>query len=484
MARRDVRVPGPAGVRVGAGPAARAPRLRHRLRLSGDLRVRGPPPDRPPRLARPRRPAPGSSLGLGRGAHDDPRLLPLRVHTRASRARGAGAGVPRDRAGARALADGDPVRRHPAPGTPRSRRRDSPGLHGGAGGLRHGRDIQLPHADRGDLPRVARDVRSRRGDPARRDPPRTGGQPPGARAPLARTRPVYACPSSGAPARAAPTHRDPGARRHPLLRRHARPRLRAAGGPAHRLGPRGGRTGQRARGVPPGPRPEPDARRRRRHPGHGGGRPPRVRDPASADAARGFGHAPGGPRVCAPGRGHCGGRPSPAREARPDAGDGTRASDRCHAGPPPDGLGGGPPLRLPRPVPGGRQSERRGESHADSAKPRRGGPLARRRRRPDAPRDPPPAGAPRAPRGGHARLRRRDEGAARHAAPPAVRPGDAGGRHLAADGGVLVGRGGRTGPRARPGRPRARRARDAGQRRRGPGHGPPNGANGRAGPPA
>ena len=113
VARRDVRVPGPARVRVGAGPAARAPRLRHRLRLPRHLRVRGPPPDRPPRLARPRRPPPGPPLGLGRGARDDARLLPLRLHARASRARRAGAGVPRDRAGPRALADGDPVRASP-----------------------------------------------------------------------------------------------------------------------------------------------------------------------------------------------------------------------------------------------------------------------------------------------------------------------------------------------------------------------------------
>ena len=382
VARRDVRVPGPAGVRVGAGPAARAPGLRHRLRLPGSLRVRGSAPDRPPRLARPRRPPSGPPLGLGRGAHDDARLLPLRVHARASGARRAGAGVPGDRARPRALADGDPVRRHPAPGASRARRRDGPGMHGGAGGLRHGRDVQLPHADRGDLPSVARDVRSRRGDPARRDPPRTGRRPPGARAPLARARPVHARASSGAPARAASTRRDPGARRHTSLRGHARPGLRAAGGSAHRLGHRGGRTGQRARGVPASPRSEPGARRGRRHPGHGGGRPPRVRAPAPADAARGGGHAPGRARVRATGRGHRRGRPPPAVLARPDAGGGTRAPDRCRAGPPPDRLGGGPALRLSRPVPGGGQPERRGEPHADSAKPRRGGPLARRRAAP------------------------------------------------------------------------------------------------------
>ena len=205
VARRHVRVPGPAAVRVGAGPAARPPGLRHRLRLPGPLRVRGPAPDRPPRLARSRRPPPGPPLGLGGGAHDDARLLPLRVHARARGARRAGAGVPGDRARPRALADGDPVRRHPAPGAPRARRRDGPGLHGGAGGLRHRRDVQLPHADRGDLPRVARDVRSRRGDPARRDPPRAGRRPPGARAPLARARPVHARAAPGAPARAAST---------------------------------------------------------------------------------------------------------------------------------------------------------------------------------------------------------------------------------------------------------------------------------------
>ena len=85
VARGHLRVPGTPAVRVGPGPAARPPRLRHRLRLPGPLRVRGPDPDRPPRLARPRRAPPRSPLGLGRRAHDDAGLLPLRVHAGAAR---------------------------------------------------------------------------------------------------------------------------------------------------------------------------------------------------------------------------------------------------------------------------------------------------------------------------------------------------------------------------------------------------------------
>ena len=105
LARRDVRVPGPARVRVGADPAAGAAGLRHRLRLPRPLRVRGPAADRPPRLARSRRRAcPDLRSGWGVALVMTLVFYPY-VYT--ARARGlarAGAGVPGDGARPRALA--------------------------------------------------------------------------------------------------------------------------------------------------------------------------------------------------------------------------------------------------------------------------------------------------------------------------------------------------------------------------------------------
>ena len=264
---------------------------------------------------------------------------------------------------------------------PRARRRHGPGVHGGAGGLRHRRDVQLPHADRGGLPRVARDVRSRRRDPARRDPPRAW--PP-------------ASWRSSASRAGAPGSRTRAAR-------PARPRgfdWRESGRsapPSLCLGTLG-----LAFGLPVGQLIVWAIEAARRdsvpeaflgallqsltlgggaaHPGHGGGRPPRVRDPAPADAARGGGRAPGRTRVCAPGRGDRGGGPPPAGLARPDAGGGHRLPDRCRAGPPPDRVGGRSPLRLSRAVPGRREARAsrrasRGSREASTRRPARSAPA-------------------------------------------------------------------------------------------------------------
>ena len=388
-------------------------------------------------------------------------------------ARRAGAGVPRDRSQPRALASRDPVRRHAAPGAARARRRDRAGLHGGARRFRDRLDVQLPDADRGDLPRVARDVRSDGGDSARGDPPRTRRRPPGARAPLPRAGAVHPRATAGpAPGPAAP-HGHPGAGRDRALRGHAHPRLRAARRPALALGPRGARAGQRAGGVPPRPAPEPDARGRRGASGHGGRRAPRLRAPEPAHDARDGRDALRRPRLRLAGGSHRGRRPAPPGLARPRAGRRRRGRDRRRSGPPAHRLGGGPPLRLSGPVPGRGEPERRGEPRADPAEPRRGRALPRRARRPHGPRHPSAARAPRPPGGRHARLRRRDEGAAGHPAPPAVRPRDPRHRHLAANGGVALDRSGGAGARAGPGRARSGAPRDAGDRRRRAGGPPP-----------
>ena len=310
---------------MGADPPPGAPGLRHRLRLPRPLRVRGAGPDGPSRVVRPRRAPPRPPRGLGCRAHDDARLLPLRLHARAGGARRAGTRVSGDRARPGPIPDGDPVWRDPATGAPRARRGHRAGVHGGPRRLRHGRDLQLPDADGGGLPRVARDVRPRGGDPARVDPPPPGRRTPGSGAPVARAGAVHPRPPPGAPARAASPGPGTGARGHPLVRGYARSRLWPPRRPARPLGRRGRQAGQRARGVPAHLDPEPRPRRRSGGRGRGGGRSSRVRAPAPSDAARGRGHPRGRTRIRSAGSRHRGGCPAPSVVARPDAGGGVRA---------------------------------------------------------------------------------------------------------------------------------------------------------------